>query len=178
MSTIRRTRGVWSTPRPLGPGGEKLCYNCRGPLPKGRRYNCSAECSEEWRAKTSPSYMRFLLRRRDQGICALCSVDTLALRKAYRELPDQQTREAFRTEHGIPAGRAWADWWDADHILAVIEGGGECDLANLRTLCIPCHRKATRELHARIKRRRIEARPLPLFDELEEECSTLPPAIA
>src|SRR5262249_38303914 len=30
--------------------------------------------------------------------------------------------------------------WDADHILPVAAGGGECDLSNMRTLCLKCHR--------------------------------------
>ena len=40
--------------------------------------------------------------------------------------------------------------WDADHILAVAEGGGECDLDNLRTLCLLCHRRQTVELRRRL----------------------------
>jgi 5-methylcytosine-specific restriction endonuclease McrA len=40
--------------------------------------------------------------------------------------------------------------WDADHIVPVAEGGGECDLANMRTLCLKCHRAATLAL---VKRR-------------------------
>jgi 5-methylcytosine-specific restriction enzyme A len=39
--------------------------------------------------------------------------------------------------------------WDADHIVPVVEGGGECDLANLRTLCLKCHRAATAALRKR-----------------------------
>ena len=39
--------------------------------------------------------------------------------------------------------------WDADHILPVVEGGGECDLENIRTLCLKCHRAATAELRKR-----------------------------
>ena len=31
--------------------------------------------------------------------------------------------------------------WDADHIRPVAEGGGQCDLDNLRTLCLLCHRE-------------------------------------
>jgi 5-methylcytosine-specific restriction endonuclease McrA len=42
--------------------------------------------------------------------------------------------------------------WDADHILPVAEGGGECDLENLRTLCLMCHREATAELRRRMRR--------------------------
>jgi 5-methylcytosine-specific restriction protein A len=39
--------------------------------------------------------------------------------------------------------------WDADHIVPVVEGGGECDLANIRTLCLVCHRRVTLELRNR-----------------------------
>ena len=39
-------------------------------------------------------------------------------------------------------------WWEADHILAVVEGG-DSNLENIRTLCIPCHREVTRELRKR-----------------------------
>ena len=49
-----------------------------------------------------------------------------------------------------PPGRRGSQWWDADHIVSVVEGGGECGLDNYRTLCLPCHRKVTRELHARL----------------------------
>jgi len=44
--------------------------------------------------------------------------------------------------------------WDADHIVPVCEGGGECDLDNYRTLCVPCHRRVT----AGLARRRAAAR--------------------
>jgi 5-methylcytosine-specific restriction endonuclease McrA len=41
--------------------------------------------------------------------------------------------------------------WDADHLLPVAEGGGECDLSNLRTLCLKCHRARTAELRQRLR---------------------------
>ena len=44
--------------------------------------------------------------------------------------------------------------WQSDHIIPVVEGGGECGLENLRTLCTNCHRKETKELHARLKKSR------------------------
>ena len=44
--------------------------------------------------------------------------------------------------------------WEADHVVPVIEGGGACGLDNLQTLCVPCHRAATRELRARLARSR------------------------
>ena len=35
--------------------------------------------------------------------------------------------------------------WEADHILAVFEGGGQCGLDNYRTLCYWCHKQNTAE---------------------------------
>jgi hypothetical protein len=37
--------------------------------------------------------------------------------------------------------------------LPVVEGGGECDLQNLRTLCLICHRQQTLELRRRLASR-------------------------
>ena len=43
------------------------------------------------------------------------------------------------------------DFWQADHKLAVAEGGGSTGLDNLRTLCSPCHYAETEKLLARLK---------------------------
>jgi 5-methylcytosine-specific restriction endonuclease McrA len=43
------------------------------------------------------------------------------------------------------------DFWQADHIFAVAEGGGSTGLDNLRTLCTPCHSAETEQLLARLK---------------------------
>jgi len=77
----------------------------------------------------------------------MCGVDTLA---AWRDL---------KRSRGTHRLRLLAKWglkrltrkslWDADHILPVAEGGGECDLGNMRTLCLMCHRRATEELRER-----------------------------
>jgi hypothetical protein len=64
----------------------------------------------------------------------MCGVDTEALRKDKRKL-DYTARRLFEKEWG---GRRHL--WDADHILPVAKGGGECDLSNMRTLCLHCHR--------------------------------------
>ena len=39
--------------------------------------------------------------------------------------------------------------WDADHIVPVVEGGGQCGLDNYRTLCHPCHKDETAKLAGR-----------------------------
>jgi 5-methylcytosine-specific restriction endonuclease McrA len=47
------------------------------------------------------------------------------------------------------------DFWQADHITAVAEGGGGSGMDNFRTLCTPCHRIETSKLHHRLKNRRL-----------------------
>ena len=44
-----------------------------------------------------------------------------------------------------------ADFWQADHVTAVAEGGGSTGLDNLRTLCTPCHSRETEKLLSRLK---------------------------
>jgi hypothetical protein len=61
--------------------------------------------------------------------------------------------------------------WEADHIVPVVEGGGECDLSNLRTLCLRCHRMATLGLRLR----RAEARQL-ARSRSARHCVSLPPS--
>ncbi len=48
--------------------------------------------------------------------------------------------------------------WEADHIVPVIEGGGNCDLDGYRTLCIRCHHEVTRALRARMSERKRAAK--------------------
>ena len=43
-------------------------------------------------------------------------------------------------------------------MIAVVEGGGECDLENYRTLCVPCHRRVTAELRERLRANRKRVR--------------------
>jgi 5-methylcytosine-specific restriction endonuclease McrA len=43
--------------------------------------------------------------------------------------------------------------WEADHIQPRVLGGGE-DLENYRTLCVPCHKAATKRLARFLKLRR------------------------
>jgi 5-methylcytosine-specific restriction endonuclease McrA len=43
------------------------------------------------------------------------------------------------------------DFWQADHIVPVAEGGGNCGLENFRTLCTPCHQNETQKLNHRLR---------------------------
>lgn len=109
----------------------------------------------EWRLRSSTSYLRECVFERDAGICALCRLDTHKLRRKIMRLPFAQRMRELRAlqERGV-IHKKRKSWWEADHILPVVEGG-DSSLDNMRTLCIPCHRGETRQLAAR--RRRITA---------------------
>ena len=40
--------------------------------------------------------------------------------------------------------------WEVDHIVPVVEGGGECGLDNLQTLCLACHKAKTAAMRKRV----------------------------
>lgn len=134
-----------------GPNGRPLCRWCRLEILAARRRTfCSEFCVHQWRLRSDPGYLRDQVFARDHGVCALCGTDTVA---ALREL--KRSRGRARTEAlemwGLASVSARRSLWDADHIVAVAEGGGQCDLENIRTLCLPCHREVTADLRRRLR---------------------------
>ena len=103
----------------------------------------------EWRLRSSGSYLRDCVFERDRGVCAICGIDTHRARRRVMRLPFAERMRALRElqARGV-IRRKRKSWWEADHILPVVEGG-DSNLQNLRTLCIPCHREATRALRER-----------------------------
>jgi 5-methylcytosine-specific restriction endonuclease McrA len=134
-----------------GPNGRNLCRWCALEVPAGRRTFCSEWCVHEWRLRTDPGYLREQVFQRDKGVCAACGVDTAMEWRTIRRARGER-RALMLSRWGL---KRWSrrSLWDADHILPVAEGGGECDLSNIRTLCLNCHRKATAELRSRLKAR-------------------------
>ena len=74
----------------------------------------------EWKIRSSPWYVRREVKKRDKGICQRCGLNVVRARRK----------------------------WDADHIVPVADGGGECGLENYRLLCRPCHVRVTLEWRA------------------------------
>jgi len=140
VSTRRAKPGGWMQEPRRG-----LCRWCGSAVPKGRFTFCGDACVHEWKLRTDPGYLRAQVFARDHGVCAQCGIDTEALRQDKRRL-DYRARRQFEKDWG---GRR--NLWDADHIMPVAEGGGECDLANMRTLCLLCHRQATAALRVRLR---------------------------
>lgn len=168
------TRGSWPRQK-RNAEGKRICRNCEGPLPNQHRSYCSKECSDAFWLRHSPSHARHLLMERDHGVCAGCKLDTVALektiegwKKAYSKWKSRQRRRTLKkgtpdynyyghryylhgrqsdihrwlTERGFNIG---VSLWDADHIVPVVENGGECGLENYQTLCVPCHKAKTKE---------------------------------
>jgi 5-methylcytosine-specific restriction protein A len=134
----------------LGPGGRALCRWCSLEVPAGRRTFCSDWCVHEWRLRTDAGYLREQVFERDAGVCAACGLDTVAEWRRIKRLRPAR-RVGLLRDWGLKSLRR-SSLWDADHIAPVAEGGGECDLSNIRTLCLRCHRKATAELRQRLRR--------------------------
>ena len=139
--------------------GRVLCRWCLGIVERPRRTFCSAECVHEWTVRSSTSYARRCVKKRDKGICARCGIDTEVLRLELKglllECRKAGDKAAFYVrigELGIkgPEYKAYRphSLWEADHIVPVSQGGGCCGLDNLRTLCWRCHREATAALRA------------------------------
>jgi 5-methylcytosine-specific restriction endonuclease McrA len=120
----------------------------------------------------SSSFARVEVAKRDKGICALCGVDTVKLKAELHRL---KTRAKRLPRTSVPCraieaifgqldalgfnlgGVFWwggSTLWEADHIVPVVRGGGDCGLENYRTLCTPCHKLET----ARLARSRADER--------------------
>lgn len=136
---------------PRGAAGRALCRWCALEVPPRRLTFCSDWCVHEWRLRTNPGYLRQHVFARDRGICSLCHIDSV---EAFRRLKRARgsSRKAMLHYWGLASVNR-KSLWDADHIVPVCEGGGECDLQNIRTLCLACHNDVTYEL--RLRRRKL-----------------------
>ena len=135
----------------------KCCAYCGGDLSSISRLPgvistyCSRECVDQGRLKRGwGNQLRAQVFALEGGVCTLCGVDGHALYTRVLALePAERLNALCNANWKLPrSARALdrllqnpreGDFWQADHILAVAEGGGSCGLDNLRTLCVPCH---------------------------------------
>ncbi|CAI9284011.1 unnamed protein product [Lactuca saligna] len=115
---------------------------------------CDLECHEEYRLRTSNRLLRKMLAQIEHGVCTNCHLDCRKLVKNIKPLSLEKRREFIMREAPKLAARKNAleklisdptegNAWHADHIVPVYQGGGECRLENMRTLCIACHADVT-----------------------------------
>lgn len=150
----RIRKGGWVNPKtlPKNEDGRPQCRWCTGSVMPPRRTFCSDACVHEHRIRTNTKYMRICVYRRDNGICAECKQDTKKIACEAKKLKNSKNFKSYYElleKNSIPKNRkVWnrgfgGGLWDADHIKAVKEGGGDCGLDNIRTLCISCHKANT-----------------------------------
>lgn len=129
---------------------------------------CSWKCAEEGRIRRGNMYsstkIRAALFELEHGICQMCHIDAHGLFERMKCLqPAERLNALLNANFKLPSTKRDRflqnpeehDFWQADHIYAVAEGGGGTGLDNFRTLCTPCHRIETSKLHSRLKSKRL-----------------------
>jgi len=122
---------------------------------------CSAKCAKEYQVRVCGNTVRRQLFELEHGQCQLCNLDCHVLYQRLKVLmPSQRRKEieqspfkylSWKQKENIVRDPQEGQLWQADHIHAVAEGGGECGIENYRTLCTPCHKKETSKLKHRLK---------------------------
>ncbi|KAK4781882.1 hypothetical protein SAY86_015984 [Trapa natans] len=161
---------------------EPLCKLCQLPC-KGRKARepeffedlfCNLACYEEYRLRTSGRFIRQELFEIEHGVCTNCQLDCHKLVKCLKPLSLERRREYIKKNapkliqrkklfEKLVNDPSEGNAWHADHIVPVYEGGGECLLENMRTLCVACHSDVTaiqcgeRRAQRKQTRRQLEA---------------------
>ncbi len=147
-------------PMPVEQGRQArgTCRWCGHPIVRqdgrpDRRRNWHPECVETYKL-CWPGHARQRLKERDHGICASCGRDTVT-RRLRKSRPITPRPDDARYA-GAYCRAVWTERraWELDHIVPLADGGSH-ELANMQTLCRPCHRtKTAREATERAQRRR------------------------
>ncbi len=141
----------------LYPG--KHCNWCGRSLPKFKRSFCSNHCVHSWSVRTSSSYARSCVLKRDGWVCALCGLDIKKFEKELKAKFPRKTkkRTEFLKSLGFPGKKTSIA--EIDHLIPVVKGGGECDLSNLRVLCSKCHKQCSNELMEELRKAKEAKEP-------------------
>lgn len=141
------------------------CTWCGKAVAPGRRRWCSNECQQAAMLRCDVATITSYVWNRDKGVCANCGVDTKAIQKRLsrireRCLAGKKRPHSFKRWLRLKArytGSSGTHYWEADHIVPVVEGGGCQGPENYRTLCIACHKAETKALARRRASERRDA---------------------
>lgn len=191
--------GTWRCRNCRGPALTKKAGNtARWP-----NHYCSAACMDSALVATSASYARAAVYARDRGVCASCGMDTeyvlSTLNPLLREACDRWMEPvlcaALRqrvadvllelgfspaiARRAAQAMRAvMVHLWEANHRLAVAEGGGGATLEHLETLCRVCHGKHSKAVVGRLaKTKRLVKREQRHRDRMAAKDARFTPAV-
>lgn len=134
------------------------CTWCGEPVGKYRRTWCGDACVEAFKLANDWQHVRRKVEKRDRGVCATCGCDTDRMVRLYQRVPreDLMWLMLHWSQLGFDGLSLWGlsvALWQADHIVPRCRGGGN-ELTNLRTLCVPCHKRETARLAAERKAER------------------------
>ena len=144
-------------PKGSGPNGRNFCRVCHEEVGPRRRSVCDDECERMFLDLIDPVRV---VEREEKGVCQLCGWDMDRLErilqhaKGHRMDLDRGHWWKHRADIFMPLGLSRSDAgrttiYDYDHIIPIVEGGRH-ERANLRTLCLPCHKGETAALMRRL----------------------------
>ncbi|CAG9466200.1 unnamed protein product [Pedinophyceae sp. YPF-701] len=131
---------------------------------------CGEGCFKVYLARCTTGGLRAQLGKLERGRCRLCGTNCRDLvsrlqgitryshptdwkerrrQVVKRVAPRFLTMRSKKRLENLLEKAVEGNAWEADHIVPVYEGGGECTVDNMRTLCIPCHERNTAEQAAR-----------------------------
>lgn len=154
--------------------GKPICRWCGGDVPPPRYNWCSDECVHQRKLRSNPRYLRETVFERDLGICVDCGADTKELvferwaSKVHPEISPSDYASRMKLEGEWETelrGKGYLphrSLWEADHVVPVYEGGGECGIENIVTRCVPCHKVRTKAQAAEraAKKRELKVKKL------------------
>jgi hypothetical protein len=153
----------------------KACAWCSSNLTQAQRIAkavyCSQECAETGRLRRggwASAAIRSAMFALEAGVCQKCNTNAHAFYGQIMALePAARLNRYQSAKWRMPASnKAYqamlndpkeGDFWQVDHKVAVAEGGGNCGLENLRTLCVPCGDKDNKPA-AKSKRKQVDIR--------------------
>jgi 5-methylcytosine-specific restriction protein A len=128
-----------------------FCVWCADKVEGRRRSWCSQACVDEYRVANFAGDAAEHVWKRDKGVCAGCGFDTTSViswRQCYRRFwgygeqhpegpvtPVEWHRQMWHADHVIPL-------WSVDRTAP--DAFSYWTLANLQTLCAPCHKAKTK----------------------------------
>lgn len=130
--------------------GKRLCRWCEFPVPKGRLYWCGKVCIAEYRLRSDWGHLRDLIIERDcEKGCWRCGGQRYFPRGGQGFVMPARRPYAYGwLDRDTQRVDFWGEWtavargWEVDHLKPIADGGDD-NPANLRLLCVPCHREVT-----------------------------------
>nr|XP_023677386.1 DNA annealing helicase and endonuclease ZRANB3 isoform X2 [Paramormyrops kingsleyae]XP_023677387.1 DNA annealing helicase and endonuclease ZRANB3 isoform X2 [Paramormyrops kingsleyae]XP_023677388.1 DNA annealing helicase and endonuclease ZRANB3 isoform X2 [Paramormyrops kingsleyae]XP_023677389.1 DNA annealing helicase and endonuclease ZRANB3 isoform X2 [Paramormyrops kingsleyae] len=140
----------------LDSAGTPLCLSCQAPCRPGGAWDgrfCQQRCREDFQTRSSGAYVRTRVLEAEHGVCQHCGLNAHQLFTRVRDAPPAHRKEMLegtwlaqlplKLLNEIIRSPTEGQFWQADHIRPVYQGGGQCSLDNLQTLCTVCHRERT-----------------------------------